>query len=346
MCMIALMNDDKKLYSQYIAKNSKELLDRGIAPDYEGTKHIEFLYLPVTKIKREGNGGRPDDFSHTNMFAISKMIKDGEWKPENHEPPMVVIKDGKFILEAGHHRWNAHVEAEEKFILVSLVEFKDETSRISALLEENTKDKYVKNYASVDNIASSLAQILEIDSKKGIEITELYIKKLIVSKGNVKKSDHSTIREIFNKIINKVTVQTKIKNYTPKEATRVAREIHWSDQEHGERIVPLLRNGESKAQFRLLEKALKIKEQSSPMWDVIAYCHYTDCGKSEIIKNRPKEIERVRKIQDQIVRWAEIINDRHYTEPKLVFLPQLEGEWSHGPKIGEYITTNYNGIKV
>ena len=322
------MNDDKKLYSRYIAKNSKELLRRGIAPDYEGTKHIEFLYLPLTKIKRRFNGGRPEDFDNKTVEKIARKIQNKEWQPELYEPPMVSIKNGKFELEAGHHRWNGHVEAEEKFLLVSLVEFKDERSREAALLEENTRDNYVKNYASVDNIVSSLTKIVNIDEERGVEITREYITKLIESKGHVKKGSEN-FGWIYGDLVLKVRLQsTNVKNYNSKEALKTAKVFQRSRNAEFEAcFVQRFRDGQSKAQFRLLEKALKIKEDyDDPSWDVVVYGHYSDCKDYAIKRNRPQEKERIKKLQDMIVRWAKIIEDPDYTQPEIRYLPQIEGE--------------------
>lgn len=323
------MNDDKKLYSKYIAKNSKELLRRGIAPDYEGTEHIEFLYLPVEEIERGFNSGRPEDIDLDNVESIAKMIQDGDWKPEYHEPPMVSIKNGKFVLEAGHHRWNGYSYARKKFILVSLVRFKDERSREAALLQENTKEKFVKKYASVDNIVSSLSKILDMDAEDPkVEITEKHIKKLITSTGNVSKLQKKLFNEIYDKLVKGAKIQTNIKKYGSGEAKEKAKKIHDQrpDSKSEDSRVQLFIGGETKAQRRLLEQALELKIKSKdPSRKVVVYCHYNLDKESEIIKNRKMESERVRKGEDKYVEYAKIINDKRYTSPELVFFGQVKG---------------------
>lgn len=101
-----------------------------IVPKATGMRVLYMGYIPMEKIvssKLGTNKNRPEGPDAKKVALHELSIKNGLYKPEYHEPPVLVEVEGQDLLDqvTGGHRHLAHENTDAKYFYAAVVEFFD-----------------------------------------------------------------------------------------------------------------------------------------------------------------------------------------------------------------------------
>lgn len=152
------------------------------APD--AMKFISIGHLPMSEIREAygQNVNRSRGVMEKGVLEFIECIKGNEYRPEHYVPPVVVrIPEGDsrqfnsdgvtqyfYELVSGHHRYHAHLGMNLPTFYAQVVEFlpvDNKTARswmLTYQAQENNPSKqvFVRNVSSVDDVANSITSIL------------------------------------------------------------------------------------------------------------------------------------------------------------------------------------------
>lgn len=151
-----------------------------VVPEATGMTVLRMGYFPMSDIvssKMGTNDNRPEGVNRKKVSAHELSIKNGLYRPEHFEPPVVEIngedatKDGKplFQLTTGGHRHMAHENTDSKYFYAAHVKFEDCNGKSANYWRkiyqsnENKEDNGVveKNVRSSEGIKSTVHSLIE-----------------------------------------------------------------------------------------------------------------------------------------------------------------------------------------
>jgi len=136
----------------------------------ESMKFIEFKRVPLSSIVIEdgANKSRVDGLDQENLRKFIEILKNKEYHPEHHHPPVVIKVGKRYILVSGRHRYAAHQHFDLPDMYVQVVEFvacKNRSAKYWQLgyqAEENADIvTFTKKPATTRDIASSVIAMIE-----------------------------------------------------------------------------------------------------------------------------------------------------------------------------------------
>ena len=131
----------------------------------KGMRLIEYKWIALKDINAKNcNWGRFRGTKGTGVAFIEDLLKNGEYEPTLHEPP-VVDQNGNLI--SGKHRYDAHDGQNLEFIWCAVCHFDDDDARNDYALDENMRSPF-KTDASIKDFVFATAQIV----KRGIKINQ------------------------------------------------------------------------------------------------------------------------------------------------------------------------------
>ena len=196
-----------------------------INPTLIDIKEINLSDIVSNKNKVRFNG------EDTNVIdKIVEIIKNNEYKPFDHIPPIVDVNDdGTYTLISGHHRRHAHNNLKLKTMMCAVVDFDDnEKDRATWRTAENCSsfEPFVKNVTKmedhVDDVANRIAEGI-------IANTATDIKSYLLDTGIVSKHAGKLLKDYINKINFALgNLKDYIHNWHHKEKSRIASQIESS----------------------------------------------------------------------------------------------------------------------
>ena len=145
-----------------------------VVPKSTGMTVLEMGYIPMNKIqssKLGTNVNRPEGVKAKKVVAHELSIKNGLYRPEFFEPPVVEWDEELqcFVLVTGGHRHMAHENTGSKYFYVAVVKFEDCNGKSANYWRkiyqsnENKEDNGVveKNVRSSEGIKSTVHSLIE-----------------------------------------------------------------------------------------------------------------------------------------------------------------------------------------
>tara|TARA_Y100000004_G_C8942906_1_gene424916 strand:+ start:250 stop:1182 length:933 start_codon:yes stop_codon:yes gene_type:complete len=297
-------------------------------PTSKGMRVIKIIPdLDITKITNTNNKNSVR-FKGVNVGAITrlgKIIKNGDYQPEYHIPP-VVTQEGldKYNLESGFHRFTAHKKEQQKTFYVVLVEFFDTDGksanywRNSWKINENKEDdKYVKTPRTEDDIVGTIKQFIE---DKDITDSE---EDIINSLKDIKvKSD--SLNKYLSKVYKKIGKKEKaVDNFTKNDLLEIA-----NNYGSNTIAVSFLKTAAVRDDRVTVENFLKMHNEGK---NPVIIAKVDNANQAKIIDIRKNKINVLQEIMDNMFKQVQIamnLNDIQFDTPKIKikFIAQLYGE--------------------
>lgn len=154
----------------------------------EAMKFISVGYLPLSEVRETygKNINRVGGVTDKGVTEFIELVRDNDYLPEHHEPPVVTeipmgdalrfdehgVDQYRYALVAGHHRYHAHRGLELPLFYAQVVKFlpaRGKTARSWMLIyqaQENSpsKKKYVRTVSTIADSINSIAEILNEES--------------------------------------------------------------------------------------------------------------------------------------------------------------------------------------
>jgi hypothetical protein len=165
----------------------------------KGMTFLQFAFVLVKHIKSDyQNPARAKVMMSTDIDHIEKIILNGEYAGHAYSPPVI---NEKGILNAGHHRKEAHVGAGEDYMWVAICKFDNLQAELDYNLIENEKEDTFKKkvYTNEDCEASLKNMWKEIEGFSENDLKER-IGKLQKTKTDKKIILQNCLRELGKKI--------------------------------------------------------------------------------------------------------------------------------------------------
>ena len=297
-------------------------------PTSKGMRVIKIIPdLDITKITNtvNKNSVRFNGVSVGAITKLRKIIKNGDYQPEYHIPP-VVTQEGldKYNLESGFHRFTAHKKEQQKTFYVVLVEFFDTDGksanywRNSWKINENKEDeKYVKTPRTQDDIVGTIIQFIE---DKDITDSE---EDIINSLKDIKvKSDslYKCLSEVYKNIGKK---EKAVDNFTKSDIQEIA-------NKYGSNTIAVsfLKTAAVRDDRVTVETFLKMHNEGK---NPVIIAKVDNANQAKIIDIRKNKIKVLQDIMDNMFKQVQIamnLNDIQFDTPKIKmkFVAQLYGE--------------------
>ena len=287
-------------------------------------------YIDINDIDKfaRKNKARKKGVRHTEVAKFETLIKNGAYGPWYNIPPVVVkLSNGKYELVAGEHRFHAHKGQGETKIWVAIVEFDSPTVKLLYQSIENKLDTtYVASPRTLEDITNSAVTILKeegyVDGKLPTNnAVWIVVNKLEISTEECAKVD--VFEEVKKEIgATKVDVQT----YSSKTGIEVAEEIN--DGDPTPYSVELYKNVSGKTTDTDIRLFFKILEEKShnPALPYNVYAHWSRIDGEKIPAARKNKIAFWKTIEENIVKFAKVLESPNYVSPTLKPLPQIEDD--------------------
>lgn len=174
------------------------------------------------------NENRPSggiDSGSSKVKKLIQIVKNGELKPKDYPPPVLILKNGEWVPKSGNHRVYAIREAKkgcDQSYVFAIVEFGNDQNEMTYVLNENepTFDNFFKSEQSKRDIYLTIARNIQTEhNPSGVfeneqEIIEDFIRTLdyVLKEKSVEEQDKK-VRRTYNavsQIIKTVNPDTKI----------------------------------------------------------------------------------------------------------------------------------------
>lgn len=121
----------------------------------KGMTFIRFVLVKVSDIISDfNNPARAKVMVQTDIDDIEKIIENDEYAGHAYRPPVI---NEKGVLNAGHHRKESHVGANEEYMWVAICRFDDLQAELDYnLLENQTDDSFKKKVSTNEDCQVSL----------------------------------------------------------------------------------------------------------------------------------------------------------------------------------------------
>lgn len=133
----------------------KNLAEVGVRPyKSPGMRFIKFIYIKVSDVIHDfKNPAREFEIKEDSITNIENIIRNGNYRGWAFTPP--VVSEGG-VLEAGHHRIEAHIGEDKEYMWVALCAFDDEKSEFNYNeLENQIEDTFEKKVSTNGDLISS-----------------------------------------------------------------------------------------------------------------------------------------------------------------------------------------------
>jgi len=197
-----------------------------INPTFIEIKEIDLNNILCNKNKVRFYGEDKD-----TIDELVKMIKNNEYKPYDHIPPIVDVNDdGTYTLLSGHHRRHAHNNLKLKTMVCAVFDFAgNERNRAVFRSAENCAafEPFVKNVTKIEDHVDDVANRI---NEGTVAKTAADIKSYLLQTGMVSK--HAGSQHI-NNYLNKINfalgnLKDYIHSWQPKETKQIVSEIESS----------------------------------------------------------------------------------------------------------------------
>ena len=297
-----------------------------LPPATEGMNVLFVGNIAMNKIlgMKGDNTVRSEGIDQEKVNQHMKNIKNGDYIPYRHIPPVVVEKiiDGEVYYELidGEHRYQAHDNLDQTEMWVAVATFKNyeviETYKSNA----NDHDKNVTNSRTDKDIQTAVKNIIV---KMGYEPTVKKITELL-KKQKVKPSDMNDFVKAVGKMID-VNTNT-IQSYSTGKAKSTA--LKMMNNEHYVTQMFKNTNGndiqyDMRSIFAAIEKKIEADDPSLPVSIVAYWSHQNEEG---LLKARSVKQSVIDKKVHKISKMAKMIVSPDYTPIKVVNLPQTQEE--------------------
>ena len=299
-------------------------------PKFNGLTVITVGYIDINDIDKfaRKNKARKKGINSNDVVKFEILIKNDVYEPWYNIPPVVVkLPNGKFELVAGEHRFHAHKGQGKTKFWVAIVEFDTISNKLLYQSIENKLDTtYVATPRTLADITNSAVTILKeegyVDSKLPTNnAIWSVVNKLEISTEECAKVD---VFEEVKKEIGATTVD--VQTYSSKTGIEVAADINDGNPIPYE--VELYKNVSGKTtdtDIRLFFKILSAKE-NNPALPYNVYAHWSRVDGEKIPDARNNKIKFWKTIENNIVKFAKVLESPNYVSPTLKPLPQIEDD--------------------
>lgn len=297
-----------------------------LPPATEGMNVLFVGNIAMNKIlgMKGDNTVRSEGIDQEKVNQHMKNIKNGDYIPYRHIPPVVVEKviDGEVYYELidGEHRYQAHDNLDQTEMWVAIATFENyeviETYKSNA----NDHDKNVTNSRIDKDIQTAVKNIIV---KMGYEPTVKKITELL-KKQKVKPSDMNDFVKAVGKMLD-VNTNT-IQSYSTGKAKSTALKI--MNNEHYVTQMFKNTNGndiqyDMRSIFAAIEKKIEANDPSLPVSIVAYWSHQNEEG---LLKARSVKQSTIDKKVQKIIQMGKIMDSLGATPIKVVNLPQTQEE--------------------
>jgi|TARA_B100001093_G_scaffold461392_1_gene475800 hypothetical protein len=279
------------------------------------------------------NVSRSKGYNPDKVRKFEDIIKRGEFKHGDDVPPVVVkLRNGKYRLVSGHHRFEAHYNVGCAYMFVIIVEFNDcENFNAEYWLytwqdieNKEDKNKVDKEVRTEDDIISN---ILHCCRQGLVDVTnEEEIKTVLVHRGISRKSSK------FLPMLR--TIQRESGKY--KGIPRVYTDADKHLEDHGLEsdvnvLTPVMMESKSGKDSdrdpRWIRRVLNLSKVIDKVKPIISYFHWDGLLTKEIIKVREvKDSQIMIQEVDKALDLLSFIKDGGLRRIDLRYLPQIEGD--------------------
>jgi len=299
-------------------------------PKFKGMTVIKVGYINIDDVDKfaRKNRARKQGISGAEVVKFETLIKNDVYEPWYNIPPVVVkLPNGKYELVAGEHRFHAHKGQYKTKIWVAIVEFDTPSNKLLYQSIENKLDTtYVATPRTLADIVNSAITILKeegyVDGKLPTNnAVWIIVNKLQISTEECVKVD---VFEEVKKEIGATTVD--VQTYSSKTGIGVAADINNGNQTPYS--VELYKNVSGKTtdtDIRLFFKILEAKE-NNPALKYNVYAHWSRIDGEKIPNARKNKIAFWKTIENDIVKFAKILESSDYVSPTLKPLPQIKDD--------------------
>ena len=297
-----------------------------LPPATEGMNVLFVGNIAMNKIlgMKGDNTVRSEGIDQEKVNQHMKNIKNGDYIPYRHIPPVVVEKviDGEVYYELidGEHRYQAHDNLDQTEMWVAVATFENYEEIETYKSNANDHDKNVTNSRTDKDIQTAVKNIIV---KMGYEPTVKKITELL-KKQKVKPSDMNDFVKVVGKMLD-VNTNT-IQSYSTGKAKSTALKI--MNNEHYVTQMFKNTNGndiqyDMRSIFAAIEKKIEANDPSLPVSIVAYWSHQNEEG---LLKARSVKQSVIDKKVHKILKMAKMIVSPDYTPIKVVNLPQTQEE--------------------
>jgi len=312
-------------------KLNMEMTFKPREPKFKGmtVKYVGYIDIADIEDRVITNVARKEGLIGAKVANFETLIISGEYLPWHNIPPTVIeLANGKKKLNTGDHRLHAHKGQGKTKIWVAIVEFDSESTELYYQSIENKLELgYLATPRTPIDIVNSAMHILKaegyVDGKLPTS-QQLWtvVDKLDISTKEAKKVD------IHEELKKKIGTTTKdVKGYSAATAALEAAKIHGNSSIHMsvemyKDVHGVSRDTDIRLFFKIL--AEKENEPSLPYW---VYGYWSRMDGEKIPTARAKKPDYWKTIEENIVKFAKIIQSPDYVSPVLKHIPQLDGEF-------------------
>jgi len=299
-------------------------------PKFNGMTVVWVGYIDIADVDKfaRKNKARKKGVNSKEVAKFETLIKNDVYEPWYNIPPVVVkLPNGKYELVAGEHRFHSHKGQKKTKFWVAIVEFDTISNKLLYQSIENKLDTtYVATPRTLADIVNSAVTILKeegyVDGKLPTNnAVWVIVNKLEISTEECAKVD---VFEEVRKEIGSTTVD--VQTYSAKTGVEVAEEIN--DGDTTPYSVELYKNVSGKTtdtDIRLFFKILE-KKSNNPALSYNVYAHWSRIDGEKIPAARKNKVAFWKTIEENIVKFAKVLESPDYVSPTLKPLPQIEDD--------------------
>ena len=315
-----------------LVRTIKKMELKSREPKFEGMTVLEVGYIDITDINAYArkNKARKEGIISKAVATFETMIANGTYEPQYNIPPVVIrLPNGEYELVAGEHRLHAHLGQGKTEIWVAVVTFESDSIKLAYQSVENKlNSSFFETPRTLKDLVNSAINILEVEGYVGDNLPTANYVGTVVNTLQISTDEayKSTVQDAVRKAIGSTNVD--IQTYSVKTGVERAEKIHGNNPIAMSAVLYKNVNGTTKdTDIRLLFKILAKKVLlNNPALPYYVFAHWSGIDGEDIPTARNNKPEFWKTIEENIVKFANVIQSPNYVSPVLKTLPQIDGD--------------------